>query len=160
MDETQEPTAPGEDENLEREIRANRTFSLDEAIGRMAGGGVMKGASPISRKRQAELTIADYLNCHMTDAGRVLGDVLLRQIGDRLLRNDYDQPLAILADYIQQLLRFEHLLEDLVREADVEWGRVFGERPYFQQSGRPPDSHDLYTIDSVRDTLSRLTEKL
>src|SRR4051812_46239252 len=31
------------DADLEREIRADRTFSLEEAIGRMAGPGAMKG---------------------------------------------------------------------------------------------------------------------
>jgi len=46
-----------------------------------------------------------------------------------------------------------------VREADVEWGRVFGERPYFQQAGRLSHPDDSYTIDSVRLTLSQLIEK-
>jgi hypothetical protein len=159
MGENRDATPPGED-GLEREIRADRKFSLSEAIGRMAGGDLMKGASPVTRKRQAELAIEDYLRRQMIDAGRVLGSVLLRQVGDRLLRDDYDQPLAILADYVRQVLRSEYLLEDLVREADVEWGRVFRERPYFQQAGRLPSRDDPYTILSVRITLSRLIEKL
>ena len=160
MSENRDATPPNEDEGLEREVRANRKFSLSEAIGRMAGGDLMKGGSPVTRKQQAELAIKGYLCRHMTDAGGVLGGVLLRQVGESLLRDDYNQPLAVLADYMRQLLRSEHLLEDLVREADVEWGRLLGERPYFQRSGSPPRPDDPYTIDSVRITLSQLTEKL
>ena len=160
MSENRDATPAGEDENLEREVRVDRKFSLSEAIGRMGGGDLMKGASPVSRKRQAELAIEDYLRRHMTDGGGVLGGVVLRQIGESLLRADYDQPLAVLADYIRHVLGTEHLLEDLVRETDAQWGRVFGERPYFQQAGRLSDPDDPYTIDSVRITLSQLIEKL
>ena len=38
------------DAELEREIRKGRKFSLDEAIGRMAGPGAMKGVSPVTRQ--------------------------------------------------------------------------------------------------------------
>jgi hypothetical protein len=46
------------------------------------------------------------------------------------------------------------------READVEWGRVFGERPYFEKKGCPPNPDDLYTTESVRTSLLQLIEKL
>ena len=36
------------DDALEREIRNSRKFTLEEAIGRMAGPGAMKGESPIA----------------------------------------------------------------------------------------------------------------
>ena len=160
MSESRDATPAGEDENLERELRADRKFSLGEAIGRMGGGDLMKGASAVTRKRQVELAIEDYLRRHLTDAGGVLGGVLLREVGESLLRADYDHPLAVLADYIRHVLGTEHLLEELVREADVEWGRVLGERPYFQQAGHLPHLDDPYTIDSVRITLSQLSERL
>ena len=35
------------DIELEREIRRDRKFALSEAIGRSAGPGAMKGASPV-----------------------------------------------------------------------------------------------------------------
>jgi hypothetical protein len=35
------------DADLQREIRAERKFTLAEAIGRMAGPGMMKGVSPV-----------------------------------------------------------------------------------------------------------------
>src|SRR6187551_676929 len=68
------------DAELEREIRAERTFSLEEAIGRMAGPGAMQGVSPISRKRQAEMMIQEYLDQHLADGAGVLPGVLLRQV--------------------------------------------------------------------------------
>jgi hypothetical protein len=144
----------------EREIRTNRTFSLSEAIGRLAGGDFMKGGSAVSRKRQAELEIEEYLRRHLVDPGGVLRSVLLRHLGDRLLNGGYDQPLAALAEYIPSVLASAHLLEEFVREADAEWGRVQEERPYFQEPSRPPHPDDPYTIDSVRLTLVRLGEIL
>lgn len=149
------------DAELEREIRADRKFSLSEAIGRMAGGGMLKGVSPVSPKRQAEELIEDILRRHLTDAGGVLVPVLLRQVrqSDRLLA-DFDKPLTVLADYVRQVLASEYRLQELVREADVEWGRVFGERPHFERPGGTPDSDDPYTLESVREALSRLLGKL
>jgi len=163
MSENLDATPPvGADEDLEREARANRKFSLGEAIGRMAGGDLMKGASPVTRKREAELAIEDYLRRHMTDPGGVLRGVLLRHVGESLLRGDYDydHPLAPLAACIGQVLGSEQFLADVVCEADAEWGRVFCERPHFQRAGRAPDPDDPYTIDSVRAALSQVIDKL
>jgi hypothetical protein len=147
------------DAEIEREIQTNRKFSLSEAIGRMAGG-LMKGGSPVTRKRQAELEIDEYLRRHLVDSGGVLRSVLLRQLGESLLNGDYDQPLAALAEYIRRILTSEALLEEFVREADAEWGRVQNERPYFQRPSRPPHPDDPYTIDSVRLALFQLRERL
>ena len=49
------------DAELEREIRAGREFTLEEAIGRMVGPGGMKGVSPVSRKEQAVAEISQPL---------------------------------------------------------------------------------------------------
>jgi len=159
MTESRESTPAGDDADLERDIRADRKFSLGEAIGRMAGAGALKGESPITRQRQAELTIQDYLCRRMTDPGGVLGGVLLRHVADYLFRN-YDHPLAVLGECIRLILGSEDLLRDLVREADMEWGRALGERPYFEKPGRPSHPDDQYTIESVRITLSHLVERV
>jgi hypothetical protein len=145
---------------IEREARTNRKFSLSEAIGRLAGGDFMKGGSPVTRQRQAELEIDVYLGRHLVDSGGVLRSVLFRHLGESLLSGDYDQPLAALAEYIRRILTSEHLLEAFVREADAEWGRVHNERPHFQMPSRPPHSDDPYTIDSVRLALFQLRERL
>ena len=149
------------DAELEREIRQGRKFTLEEAIGRLAGPGAMKGESPIARMQQAEVEIAFWLESHLPDVGGALRVVLHRQIkGSELLLNNFDQPLAVLKSYCQRVLDSDYLLRELVRGADVEWGRVMGERPYFEREGGSPDPEDPYTVESVRKTLSELVNQL
>jgi hypothetical protein len=147
------------DAELEREIRKDRKFSMAEAIGRMAGPGAMKGTSPITGLQQAEAVIENWLSTHL---GRgELQIVLLRGVKEsELLLKNFKQPLVVLGSYFQWILGSEYMLEELVRQADVEWGRVFCERPYFQQPGAPPHPDDPYTLDSVRETLTRLLKEL
>ena len=77
-----------------------------------------------------------------------------------LLLNNLDQPLVVLASHVRQILDSEYLLKELVRAADVELGRVFGERPHFEKEGCPPHPDDRYTLESVRIALSELLEGL
>ena len=149
------------DAELEREIRQERQFSLAEAIGRMAGPGAMKGESPVTRREQAVAEIQEYLDGHLADSARVLSGVLLRQVGDsELLLKSFEQPLVALAGYVQYVLGCEYALRELVREADVEWGRVLGERPYFEGDSGPADPADPYTHESVRAALVQLMAEL
>jgi len=145
------------DAELERQIRAERKFSLAEAIGRMAGPGAMKGASPIDRKQQAVAEIEGYIGRHLSDGAGILSGVLLRRVREsEILLKGYEQPLVALAGYLRQVLGSEYDLKEMVREADAEWGRVFGERPYFDKEGCPPPADDPYTLESVRAALTRL----
>jgi hypothetical protein len=149
------------DAELEREIRKGREFTLAEAIGRMAGPGAMKGVSPVTRKQQAAVEIENWLRQHMPAGNGELQVVLLRFMkGSEFLLNNFEQPLVVLAACCQRVLDSDYLLKELVREADVEWGRVRGERPYFETEGSPPHPDDPYTFESVRKTLSRLVEQL
>ena len=149
------------DAELEREVRKGRKFTLAEAIGRMAGPGAMKGASPVTRKQQAEAEIEDWLRRHLPAGDGELQVVLLRRVkGSELLLNNYEQPLVVLAAFCRQVLDSDSLLRELVREADVEWGRVQGERPHFEREGSPPDPADPYTLESVREALAGLVEQL
>ena len=149
------------DADLEREIRMGREFSLAEAIGRMAGPGAMKGESPVARKQQAEMEIQSWLRRCLTDATGALQVVLHRRIRDsELLLRNYHQPLIVLAGYCQQVLGSDYQLKELVREADAEWGRIFGERPHFEKEGCPPHSDDPYTVESVRSALSEVIKQL
>lgn len=149
------------DADLQREILAERKFTLTEAIGRMVGPGAMKGVSPVSRKQQAEAEIQEYLNRHLTDAAGVLPGVLLRWVNNsELLLHGFEEPLVVLANCIRKVLESDYGLKELVRAADEEWGRVFGERPYFDKDGSPPNPVDPYTIDSVRAALTQLAEGL
>ncbi len=51
-------------------------------------------------------------------------------------------------------------MKEVVRDADTEWGRVTGERYYFEKDGSPPAPDDYYTVESVRGALSELIEQL
>jgi len=149
------------DADLQREIREGRKFSLAEAIGRLAGPGMMKGVSPATRKQQAEAELESFLERHLNSPAGALSVVLLRQVKQSdLLLNNPDAPLVVLASFIQRILASEYLLQELVREADFEWGRTYGERPYFEKEGCPPHQDDPYTITSVQVALSQLLESL
>ena len=149
------------DEELEREIRKGRKFTLAEAIGRLAGPGMMKGVSPATRKQQAEAEIETFLDRHLNSPAGALSVVLFRRVKEsELLLSNLDQPLVVLASFVQQVLDSEHRLQELVRESDVEWGRVYAERPYFQKEGCPPHQADPYTSESVRSALTALLETL
>src|SRR5262249_54530952 len=77
----EQPKRPADaDADLEREIRKERKFSLAEAIGRLAGPGMMKGVSPITGKQQSEAEIERYLEQHLRDAEGSLPFVLPRRI--------------------------------------------------------------------------------
>jgi hypothetical protein len=149
------------DAQLERKIRQTRRFTPEEAIGRLAGPGAMKGASPVSRLQQAENEIGSWLSSHVSDPAGVLKAVLHRQLkGAEPLLNNVDEPLLVLARFCQQTLASDHLLEELVRQADVEWGRMMDELPYFQKRGSAPHPDDPYTVESVRNVLSVVLKQL
>jgi hypothetical protein len=149
------------DAELEREIRKGRKFTLSEAIGRMAGPGAMKGVSPVTRKDQAAVEIENWLELHFPAGEGELQVVLLRGVkGSALLLDNYEHPLDVLASYCQRILSSDYLLQELVRQADIEWGQVRGERPFFEIEGSPPHPDDPYTFASVCKTLAGLIEQL
>lgn len=150
-----------EEAEIEREIREGRKFTLEEAIGRMVGPGAMKGVSPIPLKHQAAFEIENWLRQHMATGNGELQVVLLRHIkGSDLLLHHFERPLFVLTAYCQQVLDSDYHLKELVREADVEWGRVHDERPFFEKEGVPPHPDDPYTFESVRKALTGIIEQL
>jgi hypothetical protein len=150
-----------EDAKLEREIRDGRKFTLAEAIGRLAGPGMMKGVSPATRLQQAEAQIESYLERNLHSPAGAMSAVLLRRVRESdLLLNNPDQPLVVLASFVQRILDSQGQLVEFVRESDVEWGRVYEERPILEKAGAPPHPDDPYTVDSVRGALSQLLTKL
>jgi hypothetical protein len=161
MSDNQDTQRSEADAELEREIRKERKFTLAEAIGRLAGPGAMKGESPVTRMQQAEIEIQSWLRSHLADAGGALHVVLHRHVkGSELLLNNFDQPLVVLASFCQRVLESDYLLDELVRDADTEWGCVMGERPYFENESSPRHPDDPYTVESVRNALSGLLKQL
>jgi hypothetical protein len=149
------------DAELDREVRKGRTFTPEEALARMAGPGAMKGASPVSRVQQAETEIGYWLRGHVIDPAGSLQSLLHRNLkGSELLLENLERPLSAVAAYCEGILASDGLLEELVREADVDWGRRMDERPYFEREGSPPNSDDPYTVESVRKTLGDILDRL
>jgi hypothetical protein len=156
----EKPEPPSQAELL-REALAGREFTLADAIGRLAGPGMMKGVSPVTGKDQAVVQIHEYLNHHLTDGAGALSSALFRRVREsEMLAKGFERPLETLIAYVGRILASEFELKDLVRETDVEWGRVFGERPMFEIEGRPTSPDDPYTIVSVGAALAKLDERL
>ena len=159
----EEPDRQRTDRNaeIEQEIRQGRKLTAKDLMARMAGPGAMKGASPVSPVKQAETEIGNWLTCNAAGAGSPLQVVLLRNLkGSEWLLDHLDQPLVALAGYCERVLDSGELLKEIVREADVEWGRAMDERPFFQREDSPPNPDDPYTMESVRRTLVEILELL
>lgn len=156
-----EPQRPAADTELEREIRSRREYSMAEAIGRLAGSGGLKGASPLAGRREAEAAIAEHVRRNLPDPAGALATAVIRlAVGDEALLRDPHRPMRALAAAVARVLASDEALRELVREADMEWGQLLGERPYFDRPGAMPDPADPYTADSVRAALRRLSEQV
>jgi len=146
---------------IEREIRQARKFNPQEALAKMAGPGAMKGASPVSPVRQAEVEIGAWLKTHVSDTPGALQLLLHRNAkGSPLLLENLDRPLVALRGLCQEILDSDYRLAELVREADVEWGRSVDERPHFEREGSPTHPDDPYSVDGVRQALTEIVRKL
>ena len=155
----------GEDESspkdIERKLRQGRKFTPEEALARMAGPGAMKGASPVSPILQAETEVGNWLRDNLDDPTGALEVQLHRHIkGSSALLNSLDRPLEALAQYLRRIVESEATLHEVVREADVEWGRRMDERPHFERQGAAANPDDPYTVEGVRKLLAEALEKL
>ena len=149
------------DSEIEREVRQSRKVTAKDVMAQLAGPGAMKGASPVSPVQQAETEIGNWLGMNLQDDCGQLRVVVHRNIkgSERLLEN-LDRPLAALAQYLRGLLANDGLLKEIIREADVEWGRVMDERPHFERDGALPSPDDPYTFDGVWSALTDAIQKL
>ena len=162
MNAEQRPEKPKSDAEIEQETLWGRKFSLTEAIARLAGGGLLKGDSPVPGKRQAEFKVEQYLEQNLIDSAGALETVLLRRVRDSeiFLNRGHEKPLTTFAVMTEHLLGSDILLRDFVAEVDREWGRSYRERPRLEKPGAEPEEDDPYTVSSVRRTLTRLLDTL
>ena len=132
-----------------------REFTLADAIGQQ-GGGTMKGASPVPRLTQVISEINQFIERNISDPPGALKFVMQRGIkgNEFYIAQHLDEPLVALREIIQYVLDRDSVLHEFVRQVDVQWGRVFMERPHFQQPGQEPHPDDEYTHESVRNQLS------
>ena len=145
---------------LQQDILESRPYSLAEAIGR-EGGTFLKGESTVPKLVQVITEINTFIDRHLQDPPAALQAILHQWVkGDPRVSQYKATPLVALAEILQSLIERPHLLYELVRQVDIKWGQMYGERPHFQQPGQAPHPDDEYTHESVHQSLLDLQAKL
>ncbi len=145
---------------LLQDVLNSRPFSLAEAIGR-EGGAFLKGESTVPKLVQVITAINTFIDRHLQDPHAALQAILHQWVkGDPRVSQYKETPLVALAEILQSIINNPNLLYELVRQVDIKWGQMYGERPYFQQPGQVPHSNDEYTHESVKIDLLDLQQKL
>ncbi|AFZ45071.1 hypothetical protein PCC7418_2942 [Halothece sp. PCC 7418] len=149
-----------QDNNLQREIVSEQRYSLASAIAR-EGGNFLKGESPVPKLVQVTTEINLYIDRHLPDSSGALQAVLKRWVkSDSIVSQHLDSPLTSLEKIIDKILQNQELFYEMVRQADLKWGQMYEERPYFQKPGDPPHPEDEYSHESVREKLAELRQKV
>lgn len=113
---------PNKDE-VQREILAQKKFSLASAISR-AESGLMKGESPLSQQEQAIIELTHWIGQQVSDPLGALKSILRCQVrGNRpLVVNQLQHPHKALQEIIETILSNDYALKEFVRQVDVRWG--------------------------------------
>lgn len=148
------------DHEIQKDILSQQKYSLASAIAR-EGGNFLKGESPVPKLVQVTTEINLFIDQHLPDASGALQAVLKRWVkSDPLVSQNLDSPLEGLRKIIEKIINNQALFYELVREADVKWGQMYQERPYFQKPGQSAHPNDEYSHELVKEKLSSLQEKL
>jgi len=147
-----------EDRRIEQEIRAQRQSSLADALAGQDNGSHLKGASPTPVLKRALLEIDQWLSRCLRDNEGSLMAVILRRLRQRpeQLEAGLGTPAVTVAAWLDMVLAHDSILEDLVREVDMDWGQRNQERPFFERPGQEPHPDDPYTKAGVRQQLADL----
>ena len=157
---TSERSDIDEDLLLQQDILDSRPYSLAEAIGR-EGGTFLKGESTVPKLVQVITKINTFIDRNLDDPAAALQAILHQWVkGDPRVSQYKETPLVALAEILQSIVDNPNLLYELVRQVDIKWGQMYGERPYFQQPGEAPHPDDEYTHESVRQDILDLQTKL
>jgi len=150
-----------DDRRIEQEIRLQRRGSLADALAGRDNGSHLKGASPTPVINRALLEIEQWLRSHLVDNEGSLTIVIKRrlQLRTRELEDGLGNPASTVSGWLQAVLANDSVLEDLVREVDMEWGRRNQERPFFERPGQEPHPDDPYTMAGVRKQLTMLQSR-
>ncbi len=150
-----------QNQEIQREIQVGRKFSIAEVIGR-EGGNFLKGDSPVPKLVQARTEIVLYIKRHLPDHSGALQAILANwvQSDETYVSRHLNAPLNALAEMVESITGNQHMLHEFVRQVDVMWGQMNGERPYFQQAGQAAHPEDEYTHASVHQALTDLLQQL
>lgn len=150
-----------ETQEIEREIRQGRQFTLADVIAR-EGGNFLKGESPIPKLEQLKNEINLFIAQNLADCQGSLQSVLQTWVKteEAIISKHLTSPLTALEEMLTNWIDNEYLLYDLVMQVDRTWGEMNGEKPHFQQPGQPPHPEDEYTHDSVKAQLINLRQTI
>lgn len=147
--------------DLQREIRAERKFSLGEAIGR-EGGSFLKGSQAmVPRPLRALAAINKFIEQCLDDPDGALQPCLQRWVKTDVRVGKYlDTPLVALQVIVTDIVDQPQVLYEFSRQVAVEWGQINGERPSFQKPGLKAHSEAVYSHESIQGILANLLYKL
>lgn len=150
-------TGPDNDEAITRDIRSGQKFTLAGAIGRK-GGTLLKGGPVVPELTRAVTAINSFIMEKLSDASGALRSVLITIVKDDIetVSAHVETPLKALEVILDRYISNAHLLEELVRRVDFNWGRMNLEKPHFQKDGEDPHPDDEYTLASVKKQLKTL----
>ena len=149
-----------ETKDIEREIRADRKFSLAEAIGR-EGGSFMKGESAIPRPLRAANEIKQFITTSSPEpAGVLASELTLWATADVRVSRQLDTPLVALAQIVNSLLAEPTVFYEFARRVAIAQSKLTGDRPYFQQPDQPAHPEADYTHHDIRQYLLDISDHL
>ncbi|MBX2863691.1 MAG: hypothetical protein KTR27_09050 [Leptolyngbyaceae cyanobacterium MAG.088] len=148
-------------QDLQREVRAGRKFSLSEAIGR-EGGSFLKGSqAAIPRPLRALAAINGFIDQHLNDGNGAIQSCLKRWVKtDGRISKHLDTPLIALQVIVTDLVQQPQIMYEFARQVAVEWGHLNGERPYFQKPGTKAHPKAAYSHESIQKRLLSLLDRL
>lgn len=148
-------------QDLQREIRAERKFSLHEAIGR-EGGSFLKGSQAmVPRPLRALAVINKLVDQHLDDRNGALQICLKRWVKtDGRVGKYLDEPLLALRAIVSDIVLQPQTLYEFARQVAIEWGHMNGERPQFQKPGADAQADAVYSHKSIKAILDRLLKQL
>lgn len=145
---------------LQQEIRAQRKFSMAEAIGR-EGGSFMKGESTIPRPLRATTEINQFITAHLSDPASALSTTLQAWACDDIrVSRQLDTPLRALEQIMASLLAEPTTFCEFARQVAIAQSKLTGDRPYFQLPNQPPHPEASYTHATISAELKNLLADL
>ncbi|MEL6779396.1 MAG: hypothetical protein AAFO06_19300 [Cyanobacteria bacterium J06597_16] len=152
--------SPATANDLEREIRLGRKFSMAEALGR-EGGSFMKGESTIPRPLRAKHTINQFITQHLRDPSSALSTTLQTWTNNDIrVSKQLDTPLIALAQILESLLGEAVTFSEFSRQVAIAQSHITGDRPYFQAPGSEPHPNADYTHHTIQTELLELLATL
>lgn len=81
---------------------------------------------------------------------------LVRKVGSWSAVELHAHLCEVLGVLANRVLKNDASLEEFTRRVDAMWGELNDERPHFQRGNEPAHPDDVYTLASVKQTLTQL----